>query len=449
MNRVKFISLIGMVALLFSQGYWLSNTYKEYQAKNRMIVDELFSLSIGKELGYREVKDPENPYLIMRSADEMTLEERAHLKGDTIFFNTAEEQNIGKSYAEIFMQRMQDESLEKDPPRLELLDSIFRSQLMENNITANFHIVLLNSKKEVIDSTKTSINKQTSYLTDAKPIGTRGLRYMQAYVEVEPQQILQNMLYSLIISSLIVVIVFGCLYYQLVVIRRTRRELQERATAVHGAIHDLKSPLNTVYTILDFICNDEEEESRQQLLVTSKGQIRRLTETIESMQKMTKEHSGQVELNKADVDVVEMINHLHNEIELLYNTKPHTFRIDNQYGQSVIHTDATYLQRCLRNLIENAFKYSNDGVEITVVLQEKQDWLTITVQDNGWGIPQKAQKKIGTQFYRVKQENKPSTRGYGIGLNSTKFLLKALGGKLTFQSQEGKGSAFSIHVPVK
>lgn len=449
MNKIKFISLIGIIALLFLQAYWLYNTYKEHQAKNKMIAKELFSEIIAKELTLRTSTTPKNPRLIIRSAKNMTPEERAQLKGDTILLKTAEKQNIGKSYAEIFMQRMQDESLNDDPPRMEILDSIFRLELDKNDIRANFQILFLNNKQEVIDSTKNFINKERQgVFTITKPIGTQGLRYMQAFVEVPPSHILENMLYSLIISSLIVVIVFGCLYYQLVVIRRTREQLQEREMAVQGAVHDLKSPLNATYSALDVMARHEKDEKYKESLIKGKKQIRRLTEIIESILALTKKHSGDIEINETEFDLIETIHHIEEELQTAYASKQMTLTIDNQLKDTTICTDALYLERCLRNLIENAIKYSNEKVEITVTLSANDKNLNIAVKDNGWGIPLQAQKKLGTLFYRIKHTDKQDVKGYGIGLNSVKFLLGKLGGKLTFTSEEGKGSIFTIHLPL-
>lgn len=449
MNKIKFISLIGIVALLFLQAYWLYNTYQEHQAKNKMIAKELFSEAIAKELTLRSSTTPKNPRLIIRSAKNMTPEERARLKGDTILINTAEKQNIGKGYGEIFMQRMQDESLKTHSPRMELLDSIFRSELDKRDIPANFQILFLNKKEEVIDSTKNFIKKEgQGVFTITKPIGTQGLRYMQAFIEVPTAHILKNMLYSLIISFLIVFIVFGCLYYQLVVIRRTREQLREREMAVQGAIHDLKSPLMTAYSTLDVMARHEKDEKYKEALVKGKKQVRRLSEIIESILTLTKKHSGDIEINKTEFDLIEMIHHIEDELQTAYASKQMSLTIDNQLKNTTVCTDALYLERCLRNLIENAIKYSDEKVEITVTLSANQKNLYMAVKDNGWGIPLQAQKKLGTLFYRIKHADKQAIKGYGIGLNSVKFLLGKLDGKLTFTSEEGKGSVFFIQLPL-
>lgn len=114
-----------------------------------------------------------------------------------------------------------------------------------------------------------------------------------------------------------------------------------------------------------------------------------------------------------------------------------------------IYTDPTRLERCLRNLLENALKYSDDDVKITVVLSEHDNHLSIAIQDTGWGIPQKAQKKLGKQFYRVQIEGKKVHPDHGLGLCSVKQLVKEMDGSVTFRSTEGFGSIFIITLPWK
>ena len=97
--------------------------------------------------------------------------------------------------------------------------------------------------------------------------------------------------------------------------------------------------------------------------------------------------------------------------------------------------------------MENALKYSDDDVKITVVLSEHDNHLSIAIQDTGWGIPLKAQKKLGKQFYRVQVEGKKVHPGHGLGLCSVKQLVKEMDGSFTFRSMEGSGSVFVITLP--
>lgn len=453
MNKTTIISILGILTLFLSQIYWLHNIYENHIHKIENTINDLFSLSIDIEMGNRwngnkPLQNPGNPKWVVKSADDMTPEERANLKGDTIKFNKTEE-ITGESLPAIFSQRIQDEFIKEQPLQLQVLDSIFNSQLAKSDIHTSFQINLFNKDTIIVDTSNKSFNKKIKHITTAlNPIGTQGLLFTQAYIEVPTSAIWRNMLASLIVSILIVAIVFGCLYYQLTVLRKTKQQLKLREETVHSAIHDLKAPMNTTYTILDIISLNEKNGAQLHLLEEGKIRIRQLSEIIESMLGITK-RARIVSINKTEVNVIELIEQVEKGLSILYPNKQYTFNLKNNSPHTFIYTDKVRLERCFRNLMENALKYSDNDVNITVSLSEHDKQFHIAISDNGWGIPRQALKKLGTQFYRVNPIGKETKPGYGIGLSSVKHLLKEMEGKLTFQSIEGKGSTFFIILPTE
>lgn len=87
-------------------------------------------------------------------------------------------------------------------------------------------------------------------MAEMRPVGAKGLMFVQAQIQILPKQVLAKLLFILIVFCLMAVLLVYCLYLQFVVIRRTCKQLEERESAVYRAIHDLKAPLNLVFTIL-------------------------------------------------------------------------------------------------------------------------------------------------------------------------------------------------------
>lgn len=110
--------------------------------------------------------------------------------------------------------------------------------------------------------------------------------------------------------------------------------------------------------------------------------------------------------------------------------------------------DPLYVRNVIRNLVENALKYSDDGVQIIIRISKKETQAIFTVKDNGWGIAPKYQKKIFTQFFQVPREQMAHQRGYGIGLAYTKYIIEAHGGSISVESIPGKGSIFICKFPL-
>lgn len=201
------------------------------------------------------------------------------------------------------------------------------------------------------------------------------------------------MLFSLFGSILLIVLVTACLFYQWHMIHQSQKNLLERESAVDNAIHDLKAPLNFVFSLLDLIGMEIQDKQLMEFLKKGKGQIRRLSETIESMQWARKERRKETVHSRRPLQIDEWIEEIREGLSISYPEKKYSFRIVKQLAQPIIYADAAHLERCLRNLMENALKYSDDGVALTLIFSEDPDKIQITLHDTGWGIPKKAQKK--------------------------------------------------------
>ncbi len=110
-------------------------------------------------------------------------------------------------------------------------------------------------------------------------------------------------------------------------------------------------------------------------------------------------------------------------------------------GASKLETDPTFLRRALANLASNAVQAMPDGGKLTISASEKENKVTIVVEDTGKGIPEQVKSKLFTPLFTTK------AKGQGFGLAVTKRLIEALGGLITFESQEGKGTKFIIELP--
>lgn len=454
MNKTTIIAIISLFALLISQGYWLHTIYTDFKEKEKLVFNNIFEAAINNEAGMRfshKPKDPNNLSYTFKKASDMSPKERDSLNaiaGDTLKVAEAMQMNIGKSLTEVVTQYMQDMLMTQKPIHIEMLDTLFYNALAEKHIQPAFSISLYDQNYKEIKQRNHGFEKDKPYLlTDLKPIGTKGLLYVQAKITLPLYVIFQKMLYAFLVSLFIIGIMCYCVAYQLVVIRRTRRRLKEREEAVYSAIHDLKQPLNGVFSLLDFIQGEANDNSILQILKNGKKQIRKLTETIESMLGDLKEEYQTVIVNKTKVSLPETIKQIEKELRPSFEKKNYIFEIENPDQIQTIYTDVVRLERCLRNLIENALKYSDTDVIVKVILSYTEKGISLAIQDNGWGIPKKKKKRIGKQFFRVKHTNKPLQEGYGIGLNSVKRLVRELGGKFKFESREGIGSTFFIILP--
>ena len=131
----------------------------------------------------------------------------------------------------------------------------------------------------------------------------------------------------------------------------------------------------------------------------------------------------------------------------IHNEKDITITTEIAPDASIIFVDPFYFNSCLRNLLENAIKYSDNTPVITITAKKEKNNIVIAIADRGQGIPKKEQRKIFDDFYRSPHQS--TEKGHGIGLSTVQQIVKAHRGKIKLKSEEDKGSVFMIIIPHK
>ena len=169
---------------------------------------------------------------------------------------------------------------------------------------------------------------------------------------------------------------------------------------------------------------------------------------IEALLLTARHDRQQVMLKKELTDLVALTQQATESISPQYTAKTHQLDIEAETPQLMVNGDRMYLINVIRNLIENALKYSDDGVKVCIRIRQEDQMAVVEVEDNGWGIPQKYQKKIFNQFFQVPRGEGKHQRGYGVGLAFSKYVMEAHGGVINVRSEEGKGSTFTCIFPI-
>ena len=112
-----------------------------------------------------------------------------------------------------------------------------------------------------------------------------------------------------------------------------------------------------------------------------------------------------------------------------------------------IETDIQLLKSILECFVSNAINYSSSGKEVLVNAKEENNTIIFSVKDNGIGIPKEEQKKISERFYRASNAKLSKPDGTGLGLYIASMLANKIGGKIYFESKDGKGSTFYLSIP--
>lgn len=215
--------------------------------------------------------------------------------------------------------------------------------------------------------------------------------------------------------------------------------------------HELKTPVNVIYAAvqtMELYLKNESIDKCKFYLKTMKQNSLRMIRLINNLMDITKVDYGFVKLKKSKADIVELVEDISNSIIDYIKTKNIELVFDTEVEEKIMSFDCDKIERIMLNLLSNAFKYSPAGGKIYVNILDNEDSIEIKVKDEGMGIPQDKLNLLFKRFGQVDRSLSRNSEGTGIGLYLVKSFAEMHGGKVTVSSQEGKGSEFTVTLPV-
>lgn len=227
------------------------------------------------------------------------------------------------------------------------------------------------------------------------------------------------------------------------------RELNEmKSKFVSIASHEFRTPLSTILSSISLI---EQYRKAGQLdkidkhINRARASANHMTSILNDFLSVGKLEEGKVEIIREQVDIRELFVDITEEIRLIL--KPGQRIEMNCSSAATTYTDSRMLRNVLFNLLSNASKYSEPEKVIRLTCSSTENNLTVIIQDEGIGIPEEDQRHLFERFFRA--SNVINIQGTGLGLNIVKRYLDLLNGSITFASEYGKGSTFTIQLPIQ
>ncbi|MCM1990249.1 HAMP domain-containing histidine kinase [Oceanirhabdus seepicola] len=217
--------------------------------------------------------------------------------------------------------------------------------------------------------------------------------------------------------------------------------------------HELKTPLNIIFTttqLLEYKFTRAEEVSPNKLNsyhATIKQNCYRLLKLVNNLIDITKIDSGYFELNKMNVNIVEIIEDITLSTVDYVNSKSRKIIFDTNTEEKIMAVDPEMMERIILNLISNSIKFTLPNDTITVTLTDLGDNIQLSIKDTGIGIAPEKQSVIFKRFRQVDRLLNRNHEGSGIGLSLVQSLVNMHDGSITVKSHLGKGSEFIITLP--
>lgn len=214
------------------------------------------------------------------------------------------------------------------------------------------------------------------------------------------------------------------------------------------ASHQLRTPLSAIKTYSHMLMDGfmgETNEAQKKALHTIVSAANRMNELISTLLNITRMESGNVTVTPKQVQIDRLAEEVNKEHALAASDKNILLDLEcASKSLAPVETDALLFKEVLSNLVSNAIKYTPENGRVTVVIKNRRYDVLVAVKDTGMGIPKYSQEHIFTKFFRAHNVVKQETSGTGLGLYLVKGLVDSLGGKIWFESNEGKGTTFFV-----
>ena len=497
------LSLAAMLLIIAGQGYWLWN---QYRYKNEECADDMYrrvmdavavndsirrtmprktfgasnvSLNTSISLSYRDQKDSLNPAgrqeyrQVVKvgtvDTDELLKASISDLMPDTVRLSRTGKDSIGVRTDRLNMQfvdslvlssedgysggidivRVLDQyKLQVDVPfTLQRFDSILQVRLDGMPFTTQLTHVrdTLYRCKEKVTHLGTSLFPvlQVDY-----PYNPMKFEQVRVQVQILPHALLLRMGGQLLGSLLLILLLAFCLLFQIKTILRQRRIDEMRKNFVNTMIHELKRPVQTLKTCVAFLSHRElcaDPQAMEEVIHDSRAGLDNLSAYLQKLRDMTRADDGQAQLTVTTFRLREAVDNL---VLLQQSATDKQTSFEVRIDPSLtVRADRLHFSNIISNLLENAVKYSGDAVHIVIEAAVTDARLTLSVADNGIGIPLAEQARVFDKFYRSASLPDPAVPGIGLGLSYVKLLTEAHRGTVTLRSRPGQGTTVTVCIP--
>jgi signal transduction histidine kinase len=256
--------------------------------------------------------------------------------------------------------------------------------------------------------------------------------------------------FLLLVTAVMVLFLIAGAYFIARAIRRDMETARMQSDFVSAVSHEFRSPLTSIRQLSELLAFDRvpSPDRRQvyyEALVKESTRLQRLVEALLNFGRM---EAGARQYHFEELDPANLVERVAAEFEANVAAAGRRIELDGEHHRWHIDADPEALSVALRNLVDNALKYSPNCPTVWVEWGEERERVAIRVRDEGLGIPAAERRAIFRKFVRGSAAASANVKGSGVGLAMVRHIVAAHGGEITVASEPGQGSTFTILLPV-
>ena len=346
----------------------------------------------------------------------------------------------------------------------EMLQRAFRHHGLKDTrfefaVTSNYNLISyeLKSMNFMKDAEDTVHNKAFIYpLLVPSGSNYEGLVPDETMMVIVPnikRIVLKQIRWMIIGSVLFTLIIIAAFFLTVSALLRQKKLSAIKNDFINNMTHEFKTPLATISLAVDALRNEKVSQDKAKSEYFSsiiKEENKRMNKHVETILQSALLDRQEVRLSLKPLHVHNVIRDVLENFELQLQHKHGKATLNLNATNDLIEADEVHFTNLISNLIDNAIKYSKDNQDLCLKIftQNTNKFLQIKLEDNGIGMSKESQRRIFEKFYRAHTGNIHNVKGFGLGLSYVKTMIDAHNGKIKVDSTLGKGTTFTIDLPL-
>ncbi len=280
-----------------------------------------------------------------------------------------------------------------------------------------------------------------------------GIIFVQAYyinniLQIKEKQDVVIITLMSLLFTLIIIVGYMSAVYQLI---KQRKISQMKSDFINNMTHEFKTPIATINLALDAIKNPKifnNKEKVSNYISIIKHENKRMNAQVENVLRISKLRKKQLNISKDRLELHDLIQDAITHVELIVKNRKGYIKTNFKASKSSILANDSYFTNVIVNILDNAVKYSEGPPKIDILTENIGNNIFMSIKDQGIGISKAAHKRVFEEFYREHTGNVHNVKGHGLGLANVKRIIDNHQGTISLESEKGKGSIFTIKLPL-
>jgi len=438
-NIMRVVSILGIICLLALQWVWWGNAYRAVEMDIMGKADACIKSSIERSIMYQLDTASKGFKVINESVGEVAPKKLTKMPSKHTANNTKE----------LLLVLEEGFYLTNNPIKEKLINKQLGACLSDEFGYIPEHTIKIVRQPldldsmEVIKYNRIAIGKGKD--TIYQQIGFKA--YLVVVFESPITEFLRKGAFIMIFSVLLVLLIGGILIFQLLNMQRERKFSDFIIDYTRMITHDLRTPVSGIQMIFKMFQKKETSQDglREKYLVEGENLTKKILLNLDNILYMAKSEQMELPVHLTQVAVRDFME---KTVEMYrmrdYIPKTVVFEMHYEPTDFMCRMDIGLMENVMCNLLDNAIKFTPQEALIVITCSKLDNKVTFTIRDNGMGMSVEDQKRIFDLFERGSANKNSRFPGFGIGLHFVERAVKAHGGKITVQSEVGKGTEFTI-----